>query len=305
MPFKLISQFKPSGDQPSAIDKLSKGLEEKRQFQTLLGVTGSGKTFTMAHVIAKTNRPALVLSHNKTLAAQLYEEFKDFFPTSAVHYFVSYYDYYQPEAYIPNTDTYIEKDAKINAFIDELRHAATQAALTRRDLIIVASVSAIYGLGDPNTYLEFSHEVKRGDRFGWRMLARKLSEMQYVRNDIERAPGTWSRAGETVTVATPTGENLLRINFFGDEVEEIAEASARPDARFVAREQVRIFPAKHFVTPERNLKTAIKNIEEELRDRIRSLKKSKKILEAERLLRRTRYDIRMLKETGYTTGIEN
>ncbi len=306
MDFELVSKFKPAGDQFEAIEKLVEGLGKEKSCQTLLGVTGSGKTFTMANVIAKTRRPTLVLSHNKTLAAQLYEEFRDFFPQNAVHYFVSYYDYYQPEAYIPNTDTYIEKDAKINAFIDELRHAATQAALTRRDLIIVASVSAIYGIGDPETYLEFSLEVARGDHLGWRALGRKLGAMQYVRNDIERTPGTWSRAGETVSIVAPTGQSITRIHFFGDEVEEIAEStSTRPDALFATRDPVRIFPAKHFVTPERNLKTAIKNIEDELRDRIRELKKAKKILEAERLLRRTRYDIRMLKETGYTNGIEN
>src|SRR3989344_7447080 len=246
MDFELISQFKPAGDQPQAIEKLVEGLRAGKNFQTLLGVTGSGKTFTMANVIAQTQRSAIVLSHNKTLAAQLYEEFREFFPKNAVHYFVSYYDYYQPEAYIPNTDTYIEKDAKINAFIDELRHAATQAALMRKDLIIVASVSAIYGIGDPATYLDFSFEIKKGEHIGFRKFTRKLAELQFTRNDIERAPGTWSRSGDAISIALPTGESIVRIQFFGDTVEEIEDAGLRV-------ERVRIFPAKHFVTPEENI----------------------------------------------------
>ena len=298
MDFELISQFKPAGDQPQAIEKLVGELVAGKQFQTLLGVTGSGKTFTMANVIARTQRPAIVLSHNKTLAAQLYEEFREFFPKNAVHYFVSYYDYYQPEAYIPNTDTYIEKDAKINAFIDELRHAATQAALTRKDLIIVASVSAIYGIGDPATYLDFSFEIKKGERVGFRKFTRKLADLQFVRNDIERAPGTWSRAGDAIVIVLPTGETSIRVHFFGDEIEEIKENDMRVD-------RVRIFPAKHFVTPEENIGNAIKNIELELKERLAELKKAKKPLEAERLSRRVRYDIQMLKATGYTIGIEN
>ncbi len=219
MKFELVSPFKPAGDQPQAIEALLSGIKSGKNFQTLLGVTGSGKTFTMANVIARLQRPTLILSHNKTLAAQLYEEFRDFFPKNSIHYFVSYYDYYQPEAYIPNTDTYIEKDAKINAFIDELRHAATQAALTRKDLIIVASVSAIYGIGDPATYLDFSFELCRGQRIGFRAFTHKLADMQFVRNDIERTPGTWSRAGETIAIVLPTGEHILRIRFFGDEIE--------------------------------------------------------------------------------------
>src|SRR3989338_2589464 len=298
MDFELISQFKPAGDQPQAIEKLVGELVAGKQFQTLLGVTGSGKTFTMANVIARTQRPAIVLSHNKTLAAQLYEEFREFFPKNAVHYFVSYYDYYQPEAYIPNTDTYIEKDAKINAFIDELRHAATQAALTRKDLIIVASVSAIYGIGDPATYLDFSFEIKKGERVGFRKFTRKLADLQFVRNDIERAPGTWSRAGDAIVIVLQTGETSIRVHFFGDEIEEIKENDMRVD-------RVRIFPAKHFVTPEENIGNAIKNIELELKERLAELKKAKKPLEAERLSRRVRYDIQMLKATGYTIGIEN
>ena len=296
--FKLASKFKPTGDQPQAIEKLTRGILAGEKHQTLLGVTGSGKTFAIANVIANIKKPTLIISPNKTLAAQLYQEFKDFFPQNSVHYFVSFYDYYQPEAYIPNTDTYIEKDAKINAFIDELRHAATQAALMRKDLIIVASVSAIYGIGDPATYLDFSFEIKKGERVGFRKFTRKLADLQFVRNDIERAPGTWSRAGDAIVIVLPTGETSIRVHFFGDEIEEIKENDMRVD-------RVRIFPAKHFVTPEENIGNAIKNIELELKERLAELKKAKKPLEAERLSRRVRYDIQMLKATGYTIGIEN
>lgn len=305
MDFKLVSQFKPSGDQPHAIGALVRGLAQNKRFQTLLGVTGSGKTFTMANVIARSARPTLVLSHNKTLAAQLYEEFKEFFPANAVHYFVSYYDYYQPEAYLPNTDTYIEKDAKINAFIDELRHASTQAALTRRDLVIVASVSAIYGIGEPEAYLDLSFEIAAGMRMSPKECAGRLAAIQYTRNDIEQIPGTWSRRGEIITIQLPSGNRIARIVFFGNEIEEVSESRAGHEIAFIKQKGVRIFPAKHFVTQEKNIREAIPAIERELKDRIAELKKEKKVLEAERLLRRTRYDIRMLRETGYTTGIEN
>lgn len=305
MDFSLSSPFAPSGDQPRAIDALVQGIASKKKFQTLLGVTGSGKTFTMANVIARTKRPALILSHNKTLAAQLYEEFREFFPQNAVRYFVSYYDYYQPEAYIPNTDTYIEKDAKINSFIDELRHAATQAALTRRDIIVVASVSAIYGIGEPSEYLNFSLEISRAQHISQKTLTAKLAHMQYARNDIERTPGTWSQKGETLTLLTPAGDSEIRIHFSGNTIEEIFEGIPSVDTSFHRIPSVRIFPAKHFMTPDENMKAAIADIEQELRDRTHDLKKAKKILEAERLLRRTRYDIAMLKQSGYTTGIEN
>ena len=305
MPFKLISQFKPSGDQPQAIEELVSGLGAQKRYQTLLGVTGSGKTFTMAHVIAKTKRPALVLSHNKTLAAQLYEEFKEFFPESAVHYFVSYYDYYQPEAYLPNTDTYIEKDAKINQFIDELRHSATQAALTRSDCIIVASVSAIYGIGNPEEYLRFALTIHEKDAISPKTFSEKLAAMQYARNDIERSAGTWSKKGDAYTVVLPTGDRVLRVHFSGNEIEEIYEGGALSEPHFSRIREVTIFPAKHFVMPEENLSGALDAIEQELKDRVRELKKEKKVLEAERLTRRTRYDINMLRETGYTNGIEN
>lgn len=305
MSFNLVSPYKPSGDQPEAIKKLVTGLQKKERYQTLLGVTGSGKTFSMANIIAQTGRPALVLSHNKTLAAQLYEEFKEFFPENSVHYFISYYDYYQPEAYLPNTDTYIEKDAKINDFIDELRHAATQAALTRKDLIIVASVSAIYGIGSPQGYLDQSFEVVRGQRIAFRSFTHKLASIQYVRNDLESLPGTWSKKGDVIIVNLPTGTSRIRIQFFGDEIEDIWEGDAGHDTTFLKKDSVRIFPAKHFVTEDFSIKTALPKIEAELKERVALLKKENKLLEAERLLRRTRYDIQMLKTTGHTAGIEN
>ncbi len=305
MDFKLASNYKPAGDQPQAIDTLVCGLEEKKRFQTLLGVTGSGKTFTMANIIAHTGRPALILSHNKTLAAQLYEEFREFFPENAVRYFVSYYDYYQPEAYMPNTDTYIEKDAKINQFIDELRHATTQAALTRQDLIIVASVSAIYGIGEPAEYLRFSFEISRGQTIPLKKFTDRLAHMQYLRNDIERMPGTWARKGEIITILGPAGDSEIRIHFFGNEIEEIYEGIPSVDTSFKRQNSTRIFPAKHFMTPEENIKAAIYDIERELVGRIKELKKTAHPFEAERLMRRTRYDLKMLKETGYTNGIEN
>lgn len=305
MDFRLRAPYTPAGDQPQAIERLSRGLLARTRYQTLLGVTGSGKTFTMAHVIARSQRPALVLSHNKTLAAQLYEEFKEFFPDNAVHYFVSYYDYYQPEAYLPNTDTYIEKDAKINQFIDELRHASTQAVLMRHDCIIVASVSAIYGIGDPEEYLRFAVTVRERDMMPQKMFSEKLAAMQYVHNDIERSPGTWSKKGDAYTIIMPTGDRALRVHFFGDEVEELYEGGVMTESRFTRIQEATIFPAKHFVTPEDNIGKALGTIEKEMTERVGELKKQKKILEAERLLRRTRYDINMLRETGYTNGIEN
>ncbi len=305
MTFHIVSAYAPSGDQPQAIDALVRGVTSGTRAQTLLGVTGSGKTFTMAQVIAKTNRPAIILSHNKTLAAQLYEEFKELFPSNAVHYFVSYYDYYQPEAYLPNTDTYIEKDAKINAFIDELRHAATQAILTRNDCIIVASVSAIYGIGNPQEYLKSALSIKIGNTLSPKIFSERLALIQYTRNDIERTPGTWSKKGELYEVIPPTGDRTIRIVFFGNEIEEIQERIGDAGASFEPRSEATIFPAKHFVTPEENLERAISVIEIELAERLKVLSKEKKIIEADRLLRKTRYDIQMLRETGYTNGIEN
>ncbi|MBI2052920.1 MAG: excinuclease ABC subunit UvrB, partial [Candidatus Ryanbacteria bacterium] len=231
--------------------------------------------------------------------------FKEFFPENAVHYFVSYYDYYQPEAYLPSTDTYIEKDAKINAFIDELRHAATQAALARRDSIIVASVSAIYGIGSPEDYLELAVTVRKGEKLSPKTFSQKLAAMQYARSDLEQRPGTWSKKGDLFTIIFPTGDKLLRVQFFGNDIEEISERGSSYDAPFIARDSATIFPAKHFMTPERNLERAMRAIEKELKERLGEFKKEGKILEAERLSRRTRYDLKMLKETGYTNGIEN
>src|SRR3989344_4254667 len=222
--FNLVSKFKPTGDQPRAIEKLTAGISAGKKYQTLLGVTGSGKTFTMANDINRVQKPALIISHNKTLAAQLYQEFKEFFPANAVHYFVSYYDYYQPEAYLPVTDTYIEKDAKINEFIDRLRHSATQSALTRRDFIIVASVSCIYGIGDPEEYAKMSLDLKTGTNYKRKELLERLADLQYERNEIERRAGTFSVKGEILEISSPDGELITRIEFFGDKIEKISRA---------------------------------------------------------------------------------
>ncbi len=293
------------GDQPEAIEKLVSGIRAKKRFQTLLGVTGSGKTLTMAHTIAQLERPALVISHNKTLAAQLYQEFKEFFPENSIHYFVSYYDYYQPEAYMPATDTYIEKDAKINEFIDRMRHAATQAALTRRDFIVVASVSCIYGVGDPEEYENMSLELRLSSKIKRKTLFGQLADLQYERNEIERKSGTFSAKGEVVDIYSPDGDIVLRIEFLGDEIEKIIERKNSLENRGRELETVRIFPAKHFVTPKEKISLAIKNISRELEERLRELKKEGKLLEAERLGQRTRFDLEMLESTGYTNGIEN
>ncbi len=297
--FKLTSRFKPTGDQPQAIAKLTAGLESGAKYQTLLGVTGSGKTFTLANVIERVQKPTLVISHNKTLAWQLYQEFKDFFPENEVHYFVSYYDYYQPEAYIPQTDTYIEKDAKINETIDKLRHAATQAVLTRPDTIIVASVSCIYNIGDPNEYQKIAVELKTGQQMSRRDLARRLVLMQFHRNNVAAEPGTFRFMGETVEITLPTGEAMLRVTFDGSRVEKIQHSQKGAVDNFA------LFPAKHFITEEAKLKIALANIETELKERLKTLRQEKKILEAARLEQRTHYDLEMLAEAGYCSGIEN
>jgi len=297
--FKLVSKFKPTGDQPQAIEKLSAGLARGANSQTLMGVTGSGKTFTLANVIEKNQKPTLVISHNKTLAWQLYQEFKDFFPNNEVHYFVSYYDYYQPEAYIPQTDTYIEKDAKINETIDKLRHAATQAILTRPDTIIVSSVSCIYNIGDPEEYKKASVELKTGMFISRRDLLRKLVLMQFSRNNIAELPGTFRQKGETVEINLPTGEETVRVFFSGVNVEKIWHS------KFGNVNSFSLFPAKHFVAEDKKIKIALANIESELAERIKELKKENKILEAARLEQRTHYDIEMLSEAGYCSGIEN
>ena len=294
MNFSIKNLLAPQGDQPEAIEKLAAGLRSRKRFQTLVGVTGSGKTLTMARVIAKTGRPALVISHNKTLAAQLYQEFKEFFPENSVHYFVSYYDYYQPEAYLPTTDTYIEKDAKINEFI------------ARLDFIIVASVSCIYGIGDPEEYEKMSLNLKAGAKIKRQKFLGHLADLQYERNDYERKPGSYSVKGEVVEIISPDGESVTRVEFFGDEIEKLSERkNALETTNHKLSTNKLIFPAKHFVTPREKIELAMKNIETELEARLKELKKAEKLLEAERLSQRTRFDLEMLKTTGYVAGIEN
>ncbi|MCS6802638.1 MAG: excinuclease ABC subunit UvrB [Dehalococcoidia bacterium] len=303
--FKIVSEFRPTGDQPQAIEKLVEGLQRGYRAQTLLGVTGSGKTFTMASVIERVQRPALVLAHNKTLAAQLYSEFKEFFPNNAVEYFVSYYDYYQPEAYVPRTDTYIEKDASINDEIDKLRNAATRSLLTRRDVIIVASVSCIYGLGAPEEYSQFVERIAVGERRKREKILHRLVDMQYVRNDYNFARGTFRVRGDTLEIFPAYDETVLRIEFWGDEVERIVELDPLTGEILSQRSAIEIFPAKHFVATEDTLKAAIASIEEELAERVAELERQGKLLEAARLRQRTTYDLEMLREAGYCNGIEN
>ncbi|NPV53465.1 MAG: excinuclease ABC subunit UvrB [Firmicutes bacterium] len=303
--FRLKSDFKPKGDQPKAIERLSRGFMEGCRFQTLLGVTGSGKTFTMAGVIQNLQKPTLVIAHNKTLAAQLCSEFKEFFPGNAVEYFVSYYDYYQPEAYIPHTDTYIEKDASINDEIDRLRHAATSALLERRDVIIVASVSCIYGLGSPEDYQDLTVLVRRGEVRDRDDILRKLVGIQYSRNDIGFVRGTFRVRGDVVEIIPAYGEDAIRIEFFGDEIERILEVDVLTGEVLSQRDAVTIFPASHFITTEDKLKRALESIEGELEERLAVLRSQGKLLEAQRLEGRTRYDLEMLREVGYCQGIEN
>jgi len=303
--FKLRSYYEPLGDQPTAIEQLTKGLDDKLHHQTLLGVTGSGKTFTMANVIQNVQRPTLVLSHNKTLAAQLYTEFRNFFPDNAVHYFVSYFDYYQPEAYIPRSDTYIEKDSQINEEIDRLRHAATDALLSRKDVIIVASVSCIYGIGSVDDYNNLSIEVKRGERKVRDKFLRQLTDIQYQRNDIDFHRSTFRVRGDVVDVF-PAGEELAyRIEFFGDEVERVTKLDPLTGEILANLDSYKIFPGSHYVTPQAKLQVALGRIEEELAARLALFKKEGKLLEAQRLEQRTRFDLEMLQETGFVKGIEN
>jgi excinuclease ABC subunit B len=303
--FQLVSDFQPTGDQPQAIDRLVAGLERGYRAQTLLGVTGSGKTFTMASVIARVQRPTLVLAHNKTLAAQLYSEFKEFFPHNAVEYFVSYYDYYQPEAYVPRTDTYIEKDASINDEIDKLRNAATRSLLSRRDVIIVASVSCIYGLGAPEEYAQFVERIAVGERRKRDKILHRLVDMQYERNDLNFVRGKFRVRGDTLEIFPAYEETALRIEFWGDEVERIVEVDPLTGELLAQRTAVEIYPAKHFVTTEETLKRAIADIEAELEERVAELERQGKLLEAARLRQRTTYDLEMLREAGYCNGIEN
>lgn len=303
--FVLASNYQPTGDQPTAIATLVDGLEKGEREQTLLGVTGSGKTFTMANIIANRQAPTLVLAHNKTLAAQLYSEFKAFFPDNEVHYFVSYFDYYQPEAYIASSDTYIEKDSKINDEIDRLRHAATMALLTRRDTIIVASVSCIYGIGSPEDYSEMSITVTRGERRQQDKFVRLLTDIQYQRNDIDFHRGTFRVKGDNVDVFPAGSDVAYRIEFFGDEVERVTRIDPLTGEILGEPAQISIFPSSHYVTPKQKLERAIENIKREFAERMEFFEKHDKLLEAQRLGQRTKYDIEMLEETGFVKGIEN
>jgi len=308
--FKLVSKFKPAGDQPQAIEKLTKNLEAGVKHNVLLGVTGAGKTFVMSNIIERMQKPVLLISHNKTLAAQTYQEFKEFFPENAVHYFVSYYDYYQPEAYIPQTDTYIEKDAKINEEIDRLRHAATQDLLTRDDIIVVASVSCIYNIGSPGIYQKVSLEIKSGQVIKRKDFLFYLTSLQYQRNDFDFKPGTFRVRGNIVDIYLVTGKEILRVEFFGDVINKLSRIYANKDSRIFANEFVpireyRLYPAHFWVTPQEKLALSIENIKFELREQLKKLKKQKKLLEAQRLEQRTNYDLEMLRETGYCHGVEN
>lgn len=304
--FKVVSPFSPMGDQQSAIDALSDGIKNGLKCQTLLGATGSGKTYTIAKTIEKVNKPTLVIAHNKTLAAQLCSEFKEFFPNNAVEYFVSYYDYYQPEAYIPNTDTYIEKDASINDEIDRLRHSATSALFERRDVIIVASVSCIYGLGDPDDYKDLMFSIRVGQEYDRDQLLLKLVEIRYDRNDISRERGTFSVRGDVLEIyPANTSEKAVRVEFFGDEIERICEIDITTGEILGFRKHIVIFPASHYSTTREKMNRAIKNIGIELEDRIVYFKKEDKLLEMQRITQRTNYDLEMMQEVGFCQGIEN
>lgn len=303
--FRLVSKFKPTGDQPEAIKKLTAGIKKGNGFQTLLGVTGSGKTFTMANVIAQIQKPTLVISHNKTLTAQLASEFQEFFPDNAVHYFVSYYDYYQPEAYIPRSDTYIEKETDINEEIDRLRNAATQSLLSRKDVIIIASVSCIYGLGNPSDYLELSLELKVGESYKRDKLLRRIIDLQFMRNDIDLRRGTFRVRGDVMEIVPAHEDRVLRLDFFGDTLEKLTEFDALTGEDEKQHESYRLFPAKHFITAHDKLETAVENIRQELRERVKYFQSRNLLVEAQRLEQRTNFDIEMMLETGYVNGIEN
>ena len=303
--FKIASDFEPTGDQPQAVDRLVADLDGGMHNVTLMGVTGSGKTFTMACVAERLQRPTLVIAHNKTLAAQLATEFKQFFPGNAVEYFVSYYDYYQPEAYVPRTDTYIEKDADVNEELDKLRHSATRALLTRRDVLIVASVSCIFGLGSPDEYQSFVAYIRKGERRSRNRLVRQLVDMQYERNDFDFARGRFRIRGDTLEILPAYEEVGVRIEFWGDEVERIVQLDPLTGELLAERQDIEIYPAKHFVTSEEKMQMALKDIEAELQVRLDELNTQGKLLEAQRLDSRTRYDMEMLRETGYCAGVEN
>ncbi|MCR6112096.1 excinuclease ABC subunit UvrB [Bacillus sp. A301a_S52] len=304
--FELVSAYEPQGDQPQAIKKLVEGIKSGEKYQTLLGATGTGKTFTVSNVVKEVNKPTLVIAHNKTLAGQLYSEFKEFFPNNRVEYFVSYYDYYQPEAYIPQSDTFIEKDASINDEIDKLRHSATSSLFERNDVIIVASVSCIYGLGSPEEYSDLVVSLRTGMERERNDILRQLVDVQYERNDINFTRGTFRVRGDVVEIFPASrDEHCLRVEFFGDEIDRITEVDALTGEILGEREHVAIFPASHFVTREEKLKRAIVNIEKELEETLKTLHDQGKLLEAQRLEQRTRYDIEMMHEMGYCSGIEN
>lgn len=303
--FKLISKFRPTGDQPEAIKKLTAGIKSGQDFQTLLGVTGSGKTFTMANVIQNIGRPTLVISHNKTLTAQLASEFQEFFPDNAVHYFVSYYDYYQPEAYIPRTDTYIEKETDINEEIDRLRNAATMSLLSRKDVIIVASVSCIYGLGNPANYLELSLELAVGQGYQRDKFLRRLVDLQYLRNDIDLRRSTFRIRGDIVEIIPAHEDRILRLDFFGDTLEKITEFDALTGENEKSYDHYRLFPGKHFITSRDKIDLAMENIRAELAEQLKLFKSQDKLLEAQRLEQRVNFDLEMLAQIGYVNGIEN
>lgn len=304
--FELVSKYKPQGDQPKAIQALVEGIKQGKKHQTLLGATGTGKTFTVSNLIKEVNKPTLVIAHNKTLAGQLYSEFKDFFPNNAVEYFVSYYDYYQPEAYVPQTDTFIEKDASINDEIDKLRHSATSSLFERNDVIIIASVSCIYGLGSPEEYKELVVSLRTGMEIERNQLLRRLVDVQYERNDIDFRRGTFRVRGDVVEIFPASrDEQCIRVEFFGDEIDRIREVDALTGEIMGEREHVAIFPASHFVTREEKMEKAIKNIEAELEERLEEMRENGKLLEAQRLEQRTRYDLEMMREMGFCSGIEN
>ena len=303
--FKIVADFGAMGDQPQAVDSLVGQLEAGARYQTLMGVTGSGKTFTMANIVERVQRPTLVIAHNKTLAAQLATEFREFFPQNAVEYFVSYYDYYQPEAYIPHTDTYIEKDADVNEEIDKLRLAATMSLMTRRDVLIVASVSCIYGLGDPDDYYSFVAQLKVGEMFNRGQLVRKLINMQYERNDMDMSRGKFRVRGDTLELLPAYEETAVRVQFFGDEIERIVEIDPLTGEILAQRQQMDIYPAKHFVTPREKLEMALGDINVELAERLSEFREQGKVVEAARLESRTNYDMEMMRETGFCGGVEN
>ncbi|MEN6369118.1 MAG: DEAD/DEAH box helicase family protein, partial [Thermotogota bacterium] len=303
--FRISNRLQPCGDQPAAIERLSDGVRAGLQFQTLWGATGTGKTFTIAHVIQEVQRPTLVVAHNKTLTAQLANEFRELFPDNAVHYFVSYYDYYQPEAYIPQTDTYIEKDSSINDEIDRLRHAATAALFERRDVIIVASVSCIYGLGSPSSYYDMSITLERGSSWDRDDVMRRMVGLQYTRNEIGFDRGTFRVRGDTVEIIPAYEERVVRLEFFGDEIERIALLDPVSGHPLEEVSTITIFPASHFITPDEQMQRAASTVEEELEERLTVLRNENRLLEAQRLEHSTRYDLEMMHQMGYCSGIVN